>query len=144
MTKQTINVGSGPNAGDGESLRSAMQKANGNFDELYTGVTGTETSAGTVTLPYTLPVPALGNGLVDLTMSAAGTLTMPASTAGVRQHLTVIVRGGFTPTWGGTIYWPAGTVPTANTNAAKFDVWRFTPVIGGTAWIGRLDLSAAS
>lgn len=36
MTQQTINIGSGPNAGDGDPLRTAMTKANDNFDELYT------------------------------------------------------------------------------------------------------------
>jgi hypothetical protein len=35
MAKQTINAGSGELAGDGESLRSAFQKINSNFDELY-------------------------------------------------------------------------------------------------------------
>jgi len=36
MAKQTINIGSGELAGDGESLRSALNKCNSNFDELYT------------------------------------------------------------------------------------------------------------
>ena len=35
MSKQRINVGSGINTGTGESLRSAMEKCNNNFDELY-------------------------------------------------------------------------------------------------------------
>ena len=41
MTKQTINVGSGELAGDGESIRSAFTKINENFDEVYSG-TGTQ------------------------------------------------------------------------------------------------------
>lgn len=36
MAKQTINVGSGEFAGDGEALRSAFIKINNNFTELYT------------------------------------------------------------------------------------------------------------
>ncbi|NCU74814.1 MAG: DUF1565 domain-containing protein, partial [Candidatus Fonsibacter ubiquis] len=35
MSQQTINVGSGELAGDGESLRSAFQKVNSNFTEIY-------------------------------------------------------------------------------------------------------------
>ena len=35
MAKQTINVGVNPNDGTGEALRSAFQKVNSNFDEIY-------------------------------------------------------------------------------------------------------------
>lgn len=35
MAKQTINLGTSANAGDGDNLRSAMDKCNDNFDELY-------------------------------------------------------------------------------------------------------------
>lgn len=35
MAKQTINVGVNPNDGTGDALRSAMQKVNSNFDEVY-------------------------------------------------------------------------------------------------------------
>jgi hypothetical protein len=36
MAKQTINLGTGELTGDGESIRSAFDKINNNFDELYT------------------------------------------------------------------------------------------------------------
>ena len=56
MAKQTINVGTNELAGDGESLRTAFQKINSNFNELYstgiistgTGFTGSQGSTGTV------------------------------------------------------------------------------------------------
>ena len=35
MAQQTINLGTSANAGDGDNLRSAMDKVNDNFDELY-------------------------------------------------------------------------------------------------------------
>jgi hypothetical protein len=38
MAKQTINLGSGDSRGDGESIRTAFDKCNDNFDELYTAV----------------------------------------------------------------------------------------------------------
>ena len=37
MAKQTVNIGSGELTGNGESIRSAFDKINGNFDELYSG-----------------------------------------------------------------------------------------------------------
>ena len=36
MAKQTINLGTSPNKGDGDPLRTAFDKVNDNFDELYT------------------------------------------------------------------------------------------------------------
>jgi Chaperone of endosialidase len=38
MSKQTINIGSAANDGTGDPLRTAFQKCNGNFDELYVGI----------------------------------------------------------------------------------------------------------
>ena len=35
MAKQTINIGTSANKGDGEPLRTAFDKINDNFDELY-------------------------------------------------------------------------------------------------------------
>lgn len=35
MAKQTINLGTAPNAGDGDPIREGGQKINDNFDELY-------------------------------------------------------------------------------------------------------------
>lgn len=37
MAKQTINIGSSANAGDGDPLRTAFDKINDNFTELYIG-----------------------------------------------------------------------------------------------------------
>lgn len=41
MAKQTINIGSSPNKGDGDPLRDAFDKINDNFTELYTLTGGT-------------------------------------------------------------------------------------------------------
>jgi hypothetical protein len=38
MAKKTINLGSGDSRGDGESIRTAFDKCNDNFSELYTSV----------------------------------------------------------------------------------------------------------
>tara|TARA_B110000503_G_scaffold135324_1_gene215703 strand:+ start:875 stop:1078 length:204 start_codon:yes stop_codon:yes gene_type:complete len=36
MAKQTINLGTSANKGNGDPLRTAFTKVNNNFDELYT------------------------------------------------------------------------------------------------------------
>lgn len=41
MAQKQINIGSSPNRGDGDPLRTAFGKINDNFDELYT-FTGAE------------------------------------------------------------------------------------------------------
>ena len=35
MARQIINIGTSPNKGDGEPLRTAFDKINDNFSELY-------------------------------------------------------------------------------------------------------------
>lgn len=40
MAKQTINIGTTANDGTGDPLRTAFDKANDNFDELYNGAGG--------------------------------------------------------------------------------------------------------
>jgi hypothetical protein len=35
MARQTINIGSGVNKGDGDILRDALRKTNENFEEVY-------------------------------------------------------------------------------------------------------------
>ena len=42
MAKQSINLGSTANDGTGDPLRTAFDKINDNFDELYTYSTATE------------------------------------------------------------------------------------------------------
>lgn len=44
MAKQTINIGSAANDGTGDPLRTAFDKINDNFDEIYTELGGTTTS----------------------------------------------------------------------------------------------------
>jgi len=44
MTQQTINIGTTPNDGTGETLPSAFDKINDNFTELYTELGGTSLS----------------------------------------------------------------------------------------------------
>jgi hypothetical protein len=47
MAQQTINVGAAPNDGLGDPIRTAYQKCNSNFNELYSRVQDTPPSANT-------------------------------------------------------------------------------------------------
>jgi hypothetical protein len=50
MALETINVGASPNDGSGDPIRTAYEKCNSNFDELYSRAQETvpSTSLGTV------------------------------------------------------------------------------------------------
>jgi hypothetical protein len=53
MAKQTINIGTSPNARDGDPLRTAFDKINDNFDELYAGNFADPAAIGSALKPDT-------------------------------------------------------------------------------------------
>lgn len=57
MSKQIINIGNSPNDGNGEPARSAFNKTNKNFDEVYSALGG-----GSGTIPSVLPIANGGTG----------------------------------------------------------------------------------
>ena len=61
MAKQTVNIGSSVNKGDGDPLRTAFDKINDNFDELYAATTLDLDSIGSNMIPTTNGVYALGS-----------------------------------------------------------------------------------
>src|SRR6478609_372301 len=50
MAKQTVNIGASANDGTGDPLRTAFDKLNDNFDELYLNSANVVTTGGTITL----------------------------------------------------------------------------------------------
>ena len=87
MAKQTISIGSAVNSGDGETIRSAFNKTNANFTELYTATTtinGTAItlgSSGTVTAAAgTLTGSTLNSGVTASSLTSVGTLASLAVT----------------------------------------------------------------
>ena len=62
MTMQTINVGGLPNSGDGDPLRTAFQKVNNNFAELYSAavLTSTVTTTGSTSSQIVFQTTASG------------------------------------------------------------------------------------
>jgi hypothetical protein len=61
MAKQIVNIGSSVNKGDGDPLRTAFDKINDNFDELYAATTLDLDSIGSNMIPTTDGVYALGS-----------------------------------------------------------------------------------
>ena len=61
MAKQTINIGTSPNKGDGDPLRTAFDKINDNFDELYSATTLDLDNIGSNMIPDADGTYALGS-----------------------------------------------------------------------------------
>jgi hypothetical protein len=76
MTKQVINIGTAANAKNGDVLRTAFEKVNANFTELYAGAAAED---------------RLTNGAHQLTLNVNGTtpyVTFPAVSGG-----SIIIQG---------------------------------------------------
>ncbi|HUU99460.1 MAG TPA: hypothetical protein VMW32_00720 [Bacteroidales bacterium] len=89
MAKQTIGIGAAANDGTGDTLRTAMDKCNDNFDELYDLDESGQTDDYTLALTDNLK-------LVTVTKGTAVTLTVPANASvafGVGSVIT-IAQGG--------------------------------------------------
>jgi hypothetical protein len=74
MSQQTINIGSAPNDGTGDPLRTAFTKCNSNFTELYTAVSpaATVTSFNTRVGAITLSSLDVTNALTYTPLNKAG------------------------------------------------------------------------
>jgi hypothetical protein len=85
MAKQTINIGSGFNTKDGDTVRDAFNKTNQNFDELYALTGGTSAELQELAQDYAAE------------MFTAGThsgLTAVYDDNNNKLNLTVIIDGG--------------------------------------------------
>ena len=70
MTQQIINLGTSANAGDGDNLRSAMDKTNDNFTEVYTaGPVGSNIAITTNSITSTNT-----NGNISLATNGTGVI----------------------------------------------------------------------
>ena len=86
----------------------------------YTETVATS-SAGSLTIN-------LANGTIFRhTLTASGTITLPASVAGKSFVLIVIYNGAFTITWAGgsTLKWSQGIAPAQTSATGKIDVFSF-------------------
>ena len=80
MAKQTINIGSAANDGTGDPLRTAMDKINDNFDEVYSSYVAT----GSITV---------GNSTVNTVVSNTGGFTSGNTTSNVVANSSIIKIG---------------------------------------------------
>jgi hypothetical protein len=76
MAKQIINIGSSEQSGDGESLRSAFDKINDNFGELY--LKDTSDFDGQFSSLAGTPTTLAGYGITDAATTAQGALAATA------------------------------------------------------------------
>ena len=118
MAKQTINIGSGELTGDGESLRSAFDKINDNFDEVYTGTTTTLGSDTTPALGGNLDlsgndITGIGNLNITGNITATGSISASLDYSNLTNTPTTLAGYGITDAYTQT------QVDTAITNATS-------------------------
>lgn len=79
MAKQTVNLGSSANDGTGDPLRTAFDKINDNFDELY--LTSTITAGNNITISGNTIASDDTNGNIILDPNGTGTINLTGITA---------------------------------------------------------------
>jgi hypothetical protein len=104
---ETINIGTGPDSGDGETTRSAMQKINANFTEL--DETKADKAETIFTITGTDPEIVADNGDIqiwELTANQSPTINL-GNGRSITLHVT---KGAYTLTWP-EIVWVGGEEP---------------------------------
>lgn len=153
MAQQTINIGTTPNDGTGDTLRAAMDKSNDNFTELYAALAAlsnidiltVSTTGGTITLNFASEEQRIFVG--SASFSGPKTVALSNATNAKRfeflfQITSVAAVLTFPSEFIGDTAdtrWNAG----ANTWTSDFatGVFRATAIYNGTNWI--LDISNA-
>jgi hypothetical protein len=87
MAQQTINIGAAPNDNTGDPLRTAFNKANSNFTELY-NLTRTQRS---VTSAITV---VATDQIINCNITGATSVTLPLASSRAGQPLTFKDVGG--------------------------------------------------
>ena len=118
MAKQTVNLGTSANKGDGDPLRTAFDKVNDNFDELYARDINTDFSASVFGDDSTLLVDAV-NSLIPSSVLSGNLPALDGSA------LTGVVTGSNT----GVINFNGATLNFVSTtfNGLDFDDLGTTP-----------------
>ena len=104
MAKQTINVGSSPNDGTGDPVRTSFQKVNANFTELYSqgqgqavpgvyyvSTDGSDSNTGTTLSDSFLTIKAATNAsLAYVTLNAGAKVTIFVKTGSYTENNPVV------------------------------------------------------
>jgi cytoskeletal protein CcmA (bactofilin family) len=80
MAKQTINIGSNANDGTGDPLRTAFNKINDNFTELYGSDNNLNTLDANLDVNNYIITTGVTNGNITITPNGTGSLTLGALT----------------------------------------------------------------
>jgi hypothetical protein len=135
MAKQTIGIGSSANDGTGDPLRTAFDKVNDNFDELYGGLSYPPAVAGRWYALMDFPHTILQNSVPSadriyytpfiinktITLSDLGTWISTVSAGGFLA-LAIYAADGTTGFPSGTPLASTGDISTASTGFASADI----------------------
>ena len=117
MAQQTINIGSAPNDGTGDPLRTAFDKTNDNFNELYAGAGGVADDAVTYAkLADEFKTSSALSTDVDFSTAQVFTKTLTANTTltfsntGIGMVKDLVITGDYTL-----------TLPSGSTVAGTYD-----------------------
>ena len=124
MAKQTINIGTSANDGTGDPLRSAMDKTNDNFTELYNGAGGVADDAITYAKLGTefTDIQALSGTTVNwseatiFTKTITGTEALTFSNVETGKVIDLVLTGGTSVTLPATVNVISGTYDPAVSN----------------------------
>jgi hypothetical protein len=86
MAKRNINIGSGPNTKDGDTVRNAFDKVNQNFIEIYDAIGLDDGSLNVDSFQFnghTMTTTDSSNIIIDQTTSITGDLTVDGAINGV-------------------------------------------------------------
>lgn len=122
MSRQTINIGSNPNDGTGDSIRTSFTKCNSNFEELYGNILPNVTTVTSSTFTVST------QSLIIANVSAIGancSITLP--NAATRTSEQIVVR----------VHDPANTGFTAILTDSNTNIYSSANLSSGTYTVNR-------
>ena len=135
MAQQTIGIGTIANDGTGDPLRTAMDKVNDNFDELYTSGGPSHTQAASTITADAVQTPSFADPLpldgttyknFKVTVTASTTVNLTGVVDGDAGSIELIISGagGYTITMGTMFTKKLGSTSiVATTGADNFISW---------------------
>ncbi len=130
MTQETINVGAAPNDGLGDPARTAFQKVNNDFNDLYPTSLGAMVLGG-ATSGSILELPAGSATAQLLSMSSGASGLVPAWDNGPQAFN--IYMTGTSPTYANSTWAivPVNTTDFDTTGAFDTSTYQFKPTVAG-------------
>jgi len=98
MAQQSINIGTTANDGTGETVRSAFDKTNDNFTELYTDKTKFSAKQDIATTSGTINLDASSYSIFEITSALTGATTLNIQNIVKGQVIDILVTGAQTIT----------------------------------------------